>query len=180
MKLIKTKKPKHLMNIYKLYLKAFPKNERKPFPFILLKQWRGTTEILSIKNSTGDFSGLAIAAIHNDLVLLAYFAVSSTQRGEGIGSKALQLLKERYADKKLFLEIENTDTDAPNIEERKKRKNFYLKNGMKEMPFIINFFGTEMEIMTYNSDITFDEYHSVYKKEFGKYISRKVKFVRYK
>ena len=48
------------------------------------------------------------------------------------------------------------------------------------MPFIINFFGTEMEIMTYNSDITFDEYHSVYKKEFGKYISRKVKFVRYK
>ena len=44
MKLVKTKNPKHLLNIYRLYLKAFPKNERKPFPFILLKQWRGSNK----------------------------------------------------------------------------------------------------------------------------------------
>jgi len=33
MKLIKSRKPRNLMNIYRLYLKSFPKNERKPFPF---------------------------------------------------------------------------------------------------------------------------------------------------
>ena len=51
---------------------------------------------------------------------------------------------------------------------------------MLEMPFIINFFGTEMEVLTYNSPVTFEEYHSIYKKEFGKIISRKVSFVRNK
>lgn len=181
MKLVKTKNPKHLLNIYRLYLKAFPKNERKPFLFILLKQWRGTTEVLSIKNNKGEFLGLAITALHNDLVLIAYFAVSYTQRGGGIGSKALQLLKERYSNKKIFLEIENTEiSNVPNLEERIKRKNFYLKNDMKEMPFIVSFFGTEMEVLTYNFPITFEEYHSVYKKEFGKIISRRVRFIRNK
>ena len=51
---------------------------------------------------------------------------------------------------------------------------------MKEMPFIVSFFGTEMEVLTYNFPITFEEYHSVYKKEFGKIISRKVRFIRNK
>ena len=180
MKLIKSRKPRNLMNIYRLYLKSFPKNERKPFPFILLKQWRGTTEVLSIKNSKGEFLGLAITALQNNLALIAYFAVSSEKRGTGIGSKALQLIRERYSDKKIFLEIENTETESENNQERKKRKNFYLKNGMLEMPFIINFFGTEMEVLTYNSPVTFEEYHSIYKKEFGKIISRKVSFVKNK
>ena len=101
MKLIKSRKPRNLMNIYRLYLKSFPKNERKPFPFILLKQWRGTTEVLSLKNSKGEFLGLAITALQNNLALIAYFAISSEKRGKGIGSKALKLLKERYSDKKI-------------------------------------------------------------------------------
>ena len=164
MKLIKSRKPRNLMNIYRLYLKSFPKNERKPFPFILLKQWRGTTEVLSLKNSKGEFLGLAITALQNNLALIAYFAIS----------------RERYSDKKIFLEIENTETESENKEERKRRKNFYLKNGMLEMPFIINFFGTEMEVLTYNSPVTFEEYHSIYQKEFGTLISRKVSFVRNK
>ncbi|MDO5089901.1 MAG: GNAT family N-acetyltransferase [Leptotrichiaceae bacterium] len=181
MKLLKTKHPKNILNVYRLYLKAFPKNERKPFPFVLLRQWKGTTEVLSIKNHNGDFLGMAICVLHNDLVLLAYFAISHDQRGGGIGSKAFQLLKERYKGKKFFLEIENTDiSDAPNITQRIKRKDFYLKNGMSELPFIINFFGTEMEVMTNGVPLTFDDYHSVYKKELGHYISRKVKFVKYK
>ena len=114
MKLIKSRKPRNLMNIYRLYLKSFPKNERKPFPFILLKQWRGTTEVLSIRNSKGEFLGLAITALQNNLALIAYFAVSGEKRGTGIGSKALQLLRERYSDKKIFLEIENTETESEN------------------------------------------------------------------
>ena len=105
MKLVKSRRPRNLMNIYRLYLKSFPKNERKPFPFILLKQWRGTTEVLSLKNNKGEFLGLAITALQNNLALIAYFAISSEKRGKGIGSKALKLLKERYSNKKIFLEI---------------------------------------------------------------------------
>ncbi|RRD41070.1 GNAT family N-acetyltransferase [Leptotrichia sp. OH3620_COT-345] len=181
MKLLKMKRGKNILNVYRLYLKAFPKSERKPFPFILLRQWKGTTEVLVIKNNNGDFLGMAISVIHSNLVLLAYFAISDNQRGEGIGSKAFQMLKERYKEKKFFLEIENTGvSEAPNINQRIKRKDFYLKNGMIELPFIIDFFGTEMEIMINNLPLTFNEYHSIYKKEFGNYISRKVKFVKYK
>lgn len=71
---------RQIFNIYKLYIKSFPKNERKPF-FLMLIMWKKKTfEILSIEDDKGDFVGLAIVIRHKDLALLDYFAISSKKK----------------------------------------------------------------------------------------------------
>ena len=165
-----------LAHIEKLYLEAFPKIERKPFDMILKKREEGVVELLSIESDEGEFKGLAITALYEDMELLDYFAIDALQRGQGVGSAALRLLQNYYADRRFILEIERTDVEAENIVERLKRKAFYLRNGMKRMPFLVNIFGTEMEVLTHECEVSFEEYHKLY-EVFGKELERKVMFI---
>ena len=75
---------------------------------------------------------------------------------------------ESFFDKRLLLEIETTLKPSTDIEAKKRRKNFYLKNGLKPMEYFVNLFGVEMEILTYNGAVSFTEYHEIFIKIFGK------------
>lgn len=167
---------KQLEEIEKLYLEAFPKIERKPFHLMLKKRDEGVMELLAIEGDDGEFKGLAITVLCQDMVLLDYFAIAASERGNGLGSEALALLKEYYADRRFILEIERTDVEAGNIGQRLKRKAFYLRNGMKPMPFLVNIFGTEMEVLTHDCEISFEEYYRIY-QVFGKELERKVMLI---
>ncbi len=156
-----------LNNIYELYMKAFPKIERKPFSVISDKQKEGTVDILSIENEDGEFIGEAITVKYKDLVLLDYFAIDPEKRSAGYGSLALKLLHKRYDKKRFILEIERDDVECDNKEQRIKRKNFYLKNSMQLMDYNVCLFGVEMNILTYNCSVTFEEYHDIFINVFG-------------
>lgn len=163
----------NLNKIENLYLTAFPKNERKPFDLIIEKCNNSSMEIITIQNDNNDFLGFAITIIHNDMVLLDYFAVAPESRGKNIGSTALKLLFERYKNKRFVLEIENTEIECDNLEERKRRKAFYIRNGMSVMPFKVNLIGVEMEVLTHKCEVTYEEYYSIYKNTFSdKYCSK--------
>ncbi|MCI6616152.1 GNAT family N-acetyltransferase [Ruminococcus sp.] len=157
----------NLKEIEYLYLTAFPKNERKPFDLILEKCNNGSIEIISIQNDNSNFLGFAIMILHDDMVLLDYFAIAPESRGQNLGSTALKMLFERYNNKRFILEIENTEIESDNLEERKRRKAFYLKNGMSVMPYKVNLIGVEMEILTRNCDVTYEEYYSTYENTFS-------------
>lgn len=157
----------NLKEIEYLYLTAFPKNERKPFDLILEKCNNGSIEIISIQNDNSNFLGFAIMILHDDMVLLDYFAIAPESRGQNLGSTALKMLFERYKNKRFILEIENTEIESDNLEERKRRKAFYLKNGMSVMPYKVNLIGVEMEILTRNCDVTYEEYYSTYENTFS-------------
>lgn len=88
-----------------LYRISFPDVERKPFSLIERKAAMGTMEILMMSEG-GERMGLAITASDGELVLLDYFAVDPSKRGQGAGSEALQLLLALYNDRQFFLEIE--------------------------------------------------------------------------
>ena len=107
----------NLKKIENLYISAFPKIERKPFDLILEKCNNGSMEIISIQNDNNNFLGFAIMILHDDMVLLDYFAVAPESRGQNVGSTALKLLFERYKNKRLILEIENTEAEFDNFEE---------------------------------------------------------------
>ncbi len=164
-----------LNNIRDLYKNSFPSSERKPFRMMLQKRKNKSMEIMCIETDDDVFLGLAITVLYDDMVLLDYFAISDKYRGEGIGSQALRMLQERYKDKRFFLEIEDVKSESKDIYTRKRRKNFYLKNNMTETGIDIILFGVNMELLVYNCDITFDEYHSLYDNVFGKLISSHVK-----
>lgn len=161
-------------NLEQLYMEAFPAAERKPFPLMVQKSHEGIMELLAIEGEGGAFLGLAITVLHKGLVLLDYFAICPKLRGQDIGSGTLRLLQERYAGKRLVLEIEDTDEEAPNREERIRRKAFYLRNGMSAMPFLVNLFGVKMQVLTNGADVSFEEYHGIYRASFPEEISSNI------
>ena len=177
MELVKAVTKNERDNIKELYLKAFPKEERKPFSLIVEKQAEGGADMFSIEEN-GQFAGLAIPAYNDDIVLLVFFAISDTMRGKGCGSKALKLIMDKYRGKRFILEIEDTNAPAPNSDQRIRRKNFYIKNGLINTGLMADVMGVEMEVLGNTNSITFDEYWNVYNKAFGSEISKQIKKVK--
>lgn len=169
MKLIRADK-QQLKQIKRLYKLSFPRTERKPFWLIQKKQREGLAEILAICDD--DFSGLVTTLLHEDMALVEYFAIDSSKRGKGFGGEALRLIGERYAGKRLMLEIEEPNEAAANNNERIRRKNFYLRHGFSDANIPVKVFGVNMELLTYNCEITFPEYQKIYISTMGRYSKR--------
>ena len=166
---IKLKKPSGLMDwkkIKRLYMSAFPKCERKPFSIIRYKCGKKASDVWVLEKEE-EFLGLAITINGEDLVLLDYFAIEEAKRQKGYGSSALKLLQSKYEDKRLFLEIERTDVQADNLQERIRRKAFYLKNGMLELNVYANLFGVSMELLGHDCQVSFDDYFKLYVNNYG-------------
>lgn len=161
----------YIRNLYDI---SFPKDEKKPFSLILEKTSEGLMEILIlIKDNTS--VGLMITLLYKDLVLLDYFAIDSMRRGEGLGSVALDLFRQRYSGKRCLLEIEIIDDAAENALQRRQRKNFYLKNGLYETDIWVILFGVDMEILIFDNrySISYEEYYSIY-QAMGKKIANRL------
>ena len=108
-------------------------------------------------------------------MLLDYFAIEENQRGKGLGSESLGTLQKYYEGRKFFLEIESVYEKCENLEERKRRKQFYLQNGMTELKIMVNLFGTNMEVLGYRCKLDFKTYHSVYEYSYGKCILKNIR-----
>lgn len=173
MKLIPARDPAQLNAVETLYLSAFPAAERKPFSLLVEKQREGSVEILFLEED-GAFAGLAILVRLNDLVLLDYFAVSPGQRGRGRGGEALKLLKEHCRGNRFFLEIEDVGVPSENADQRRRRRAFYLRHGMTPLPFRVCLFGVQMELLSFGTPLTFDEYFRLYQEIFGNPIAANV------
>ncbi len=177
MKIIKANDEQRLQAIEKLYLEAFPKEERKPFSLMVTKQAEGTMELLSLEEE-GKFIGLAIFAHDKDIALLDYFAICETYRNQGYGSRALKSLQKIYTGKRFVLEIETTKKSFSDAERREKRKAFYLRNGLHTMDFDVNLFGVEMEVLSNGEHLTFEEYLDVYINACGLKYADKIKLIQ--
>jgi GNAT superfamily N-acetyltransferase len=171
METILLKKPEGIrtwVKLYRLYLEAFPAAERKPFSMILRMYRKGKTDIWCLERG-GEFSGLAITINGPDLILLDYFAVEGKCRGKGVGSRSLAALQQLYADKGFFLEIESTLEDAPNREQRLRRKAFYLRCGLEELHTTAKLFGVNMELLGVRCRIDYEQYHAFYRDNYNQW-----------
>lgn len=157
----------------KTYIEAFPRSERKSFRLMKGKAKQGVMEFLIILEKHQPV-GIAITVLHQDLVLLDYFAIHRSCRGKGYGSKALKLLRERYENRRFLLEIELPEEDVPNQAKRLKRKEFYLRNGMQETGIKVCVFQVPMEVLTDGRPFTYEEYHGIYRDSIGTVFARKV------
>lgn len=165
---------KHWMKIYPLYRSAFPKSERKPFSVIRANQKNGKGDIWYFEEN-GHFAGLATTVNgDNDMILLDYFAVTDKHRDQGWGSKMLKLLLTQYQGKRLFGEIEVVDAAADNYEERKRRKQFYLRLGLTALGVKVKLFGVDMELMSNGCTVSFEEYLEFYRKNIGEFAVKNI------
>lgn len=159
---------KQWAEIYILYQKAFPASEKKPFPIIRKMHKKGVTDIWRFTRN-GKFAGLIITINGSRHILLDYLAVDEKQRGTGIGSEILPLMRTHYADKGVFLEIESIYEECDNKAQRIRRKLFYEKCGMESMGVFVWLFGVKMELMGFGCKLTYDEYHSFYRDNYGQW-----------
>ncbi|WP_394011367.1 GNAT family N-acetyltransferase [Anaerococcus cruorum] len=164
---------KYFENLYK---SAFPKEERVDIQTLYDLNSENLIEIDILKVDEKNI-GLAVIYLNQDIHLLSYFAIDSKYRGQGLGSKALALLKEKYDD--LIIEIESTNfKNADDYVIRNRRKAFYIKNGYKVLDDRINYFGIEMELMATTKDAGLDEYFDTYRNIFDKdYINENIKII---
>jgi GNAT superfamily N-acetyltransferase len=154
--------------IYKLYQQAFPASEKKPFTMIMKMYRKGNSDVWRFVRD-GKFAGLIITINGNESVLLDYLAVDKKQRGTGIGTEILGLMRQQYAGKGVFLEIESVYEECENKAERLRRKHFYEKCGMKSMEVFVWLFGVKMELMGFDCRMTYEQYHSFYRANYNQW-----------
>lgn len=159
--------------LYKLYLYAFPAEERKPFSMIVSMWKKGKTDVWRIEHN-GRFAGLAITINSSDVILLDYLAVAEKCRSQGVGTAALRALRETYSGKGLFVEIESTLEAAPNLPQRQRRKRFYLSCGMTEMHTTAKLFGVNMELLGYDCHLNYDQYKSFYRDNYNSWAAEHI------
>ena len=145
--------------LYELYEMAFPEQEKKPLQIMENLVADNRMEMLAMVDED-EFVGLAINLIDTEQnrALLDYYAIVPEKRSGGYGSKGLEVLLDRFKNQKYIFEIETQDEKAENAEERKRRKAFYLRNGLKETGLFVNAYNTDFEILTPDGELTFWEY----------------------
>ncbi len=161
------------LRIYKLYRSAFPRSERKPFSMIRKMSRAGKTDVWYVSDQ-GRFIGLAITINGPDRILLDYFAITDKCRNGGYGSHILQMLIAHYQPKSLFGEIENVIDEGEDLTLRKRRKQFYLRNGLKEMGVMVYLFGVKMELIGTGTPLSFEEYRSFYADNYSQWAAEHI------
>lgn len=77
-----------------------------------------------------------------------YFAVREELRGQGYGQQILSSLMERYKDESNILDMESPDQmPCDNLEQRRRRHAFYLRNGFRDTNVCRSFDGITYTIM---------------------------------
>lgn len=117
-----------------LLVEAFPPNERPPFSVLKEKIEQGIGDFWVIREEEKNI-GMAYLLTFEDVAYLLYFAVDSSCRGKGYGTKAMRAILEKYKDYCLLFSIEDWEQEAENTVQRVKRHEFYLRCGLLDLPF---------------------------------------------
>lgn len=171
-----------LGKVKELYLKSFPEEELKPFSMLVENSKMRVCEILYIEED-GEFLGIAIMALYQDMVLLDYFAIDDDKRGNGIGGRALALLLKRYKGKRFFLEAECLEVPCDNLEQRERRMKFYHRCGMEYNGIRAKVRGVVLDVLTPKMELnqtgglSGEEYLNLYRNVYGEEIYNQIKLI---
>lgn len=114
-----------------LFLRAFPPEERPPF-WVMRRRAKAGVDWWKVLDG-GKLAGFLYVLANAELAYVFHFAIHEDFRGRGVGSAAIRELMRAYGDRRLFLAIERIEDGAPNLPERVRRRNFYLRCGMRDM-----------------------------------------------
>lgn len=168
-----------LNKLKKLYKTAFPFEERTPFKILINRTNLPFVDCYSIYLNN-EWSGFTYVVSYNNLAYVFYLAIDDNQRGKGIGSQTLKILKGKYSDKVLFLAIEEIDKKYKNYDERVNRKRFYQNNGLIPVDFKITEGPVIYDTMATDDNIEPDDYGVMFDKYLGKFFSKIIKTKMYR
>lgn len=163
---------KYKKQIKQLYNSAFPRNERAPLSFLFHRTGNGRDSFYAVEDNE-EFVGLVYTIGIEKLVYVFFLAVVEDKRGNGYGSRILQIVKNLYPDCVITLAIEDTsDSCAENFEQRIKRLKFYESNGFKQLHIKINEVGVDYELLGTENTVTQADFLAMMKNYFGRILFR--------
>ncbi|GBG94164.1 GNAT family acetyltransferase [Ligilactobacillus salitolerans] len=137
LKLIETDpKQKDFSQVDALYQQAFPADELYPAELLRAHLNDKNAKFWSIYDQA-KWIGFTYCMTEKDLTYVGFLAISPEFRGTGYGSQTLKLIKEKYANNRVCLLIEEVERSYSDFEARKKRLSFYRKNGFQLAGFKI-------------------------------------------
>lgn len=141
--------------VNEIYNNSFPKEER----YISLDEMinKSNTELYCLIDGDSVL-GFIYLIFYKDMIFILYLAVNSKIRSKGYGSYLLKWCLERYKDKRIYLNIEEVKEGLEDYEIRRKRLNFYLKNGFYITDYISKEEAENFNILSNNIKININEY----------------------
>ena len=162
MKIVKFK-PEYYNQVYEIYEKSFPIEER----YITLDKMikKENTELYCLVDKEAIF-GFVYLLFYQNMVFILYLAVNPDNCSKGYGSYILKWCLHKYKDKNIYLNIEEVKKDVKDYETRLKRLKFYLKNDFFISSYISKEETESFNILSNNKDIDIEQY-----KELDKFIA---------
>ena len=129
----------------------FPPTELKPPELLSAAFDTGAYFARGLFDENGTMLAYAYFFSAGDYMLLDYFAVDRSLRGQGVGSKALEFIKEmpELSARKLLLEVEDPDFSADSADNdiRVRRISFYLHGGIADTGARSRVFGADYRLL---------------------------------
>lgn len=117
--------------IRQLYQTAFPEEEQIPWSELMRLVGEMPLDFTAYYEGE-DLIGFFIVYPRPSFNWFWYFAVREELRGKGYGQQILTQVINRYKDSSNILDMESPDHPSPNPEQRKRRHEFYLRNGFRD------------------------------------------------
>ena len=132
-----------------LYEAAFPEEEQIPWGDLMMLVEKMPLDFTAYYENEGNkLMGFTIVYPRQSFNWFWYFAVQVPLRGKGVGQQILSRLIERYKDSSNILDMESPlQQDCDNLEQRRRRYHFYLRNGFRDTGVGRSFDGIDYTIM---------------------------------
>ena len=153
---------KKFKEIYRKYIiKDFPRGERSSLNNFKKRITSKNEEVFVFIEDNKEKAYTIIANLENDYILISFLAVFQRYRGQGIGTKLLEEIRETFKDKKgIILEVESPKDAISEKDKiiREKRIKFYEKSNYQMLKNTKIFFGNNsFNIMLLNNKDNIDE-----------------------
>lgn len=132
--------------IKQLYETAFPEDEQIPWKDLMRLVEEMPLDFTAYYDGE-EFIGFTIVYPRKSINWFWYFAVCEELRGKGYGQKILTQMIEHYKAQSFVLDMESPTQVSENIDQRKRRQNFYLRNGFRDTNVYSTYNDITMTIM---------------------------------
>lgn len=134
------------IKIKRLYETAFPDGEQIPWDDLMRLVGEMPLDFTAYYDDE-EFIGFTIVYPRKAFNWYWYFAVCEELRGKGYGQKILSQLIEHYKGQASVLDMESPTQVCDNQNQRKRRHNFYLRNGFRDTNVYRSYNDITMTIM---------------------------------
>lgn len=146
-------------------IKTFEEINREAFPD---SEYMSPEEMFEFAKNTGAeilgiydgdaFVGFTLFLKNDKCGYIFFLAIGKSYRSKGYGSESLKALIKRYPALQIILDFEEITESAENLEQRVRRKAFYLKNGFCETGHFTLLRGDRFEVVCNNGALLTEDF----------------------